>query len=224
MKKHFNLFLMIVAISGSLTANAQPKKPGTGWESLFNGKNLDGWKQATGSAGYTVENGMIVGTTVVNSPNSFLVTQKEYGDFILELDNKVDDTTSNSGVQTRSHFDKAANNGAGKVYGRQVEIDPSHRAWSGGIYDEGRRDWLYPVELNAKSKPAFKVGAWNHFKIECIGNTIKTWVNDVPIAYMVDTVDGKGFIGLQVHSIGNNAAEAGKKIYFKNIRIKTTDI
>src|ERR1700739_5181812 len=116
MKKHFNLFLMIVAVSGSLTANAQTKNSAAGWTSLFNGKNLDGWKQATGTAGYTVENGMIVGTTVVNSPNSFLVTQKEYGDFVLELDNKVDDTTSNSGVQTRSHFDQAANNGGGEVY------------------------------------------------------------------------------------------------------------
>ncbi|HVV53834.1 MAG TPA: DUF1080 domain-containing protein [Mucilaginibacter sp.] len=195
-----------------------------GWVSLFNGKNLDGWKQATGTAGYTVESGQIVGTTVVNSPNSFLVTDKDYGDFVLELDVKVPDTTSNSGVQTRSHFDPQGNKGAGKVYGRQVEIDPSHRRWSGGIYDEGRRDWLYPIELNAKAKTAFKVGQWNHYKIECIGNSIKTWVNGVPMAYMVDTVDSKGFIGLQVHSIGNNAAEAGKKIYFKNIRIKTTGL
>jgi hypothetical protein len=223
MKKIYFLFCATLLI-GVLVLSAFQTKKSSGWVSLFDGKTLNGWKQATGTATYTAENGQIVGTTVVNSPNSFLVTKKEYGDFILELDNKVDDTTSNSGLQTRSHFDQAANNGAGKVYGRQVEIDPSARKWTGGIYDEGRRDWLYPLELNAKAKSAFKVGQWNHFKIECIGNSIKTWVNGVPTAYMVDTVDNKGFIGLQVHSIGNNTAEAGKKIYFKNIRIKTTDI
>jgi hypothetical protein len=223
MKKIKYLCLSFIVI-GVTALSAFQTKQSAGWVSLFDGKTLNGWRQATGTANYSVENGMITGTTVVNSPNSFLVTQKEYGDFVLELDNKVDDTTSNSGVQTRSHFDQAANNGAGKVYGRQVEIDPSQRRWSGGIYDEGRRDWLYPLELNPKAKTAYKVGQWNHFKIECIGNTIKTWINGVPVAYMVDTVDRSGFIGLQVHSIGGNAGEAGKKIYFKNIRIKTTNL
>src|SRR5437588_5957335 len=150
MKKIYVLSCAIL-LTGVLALSAFQTKKSEGWVNLFDGKTLNGWKQVTGTATYTVENGQIVGITVINSPNSFLVTKKEYGDFVLELDNKVDDTTSNSGVQTRSHFDKAANNGAGKLYGRQVEIDPSHRAWSGGIYDEGRRDWLYPVELNAKS-------------------------------------------------------------------------
>ncbi|MEO6850784.1 MAG: DUF1080 domain-containing protein [Mucilaginibacter sp.] len=195
----------------------------TAWKNLFDGKTLKGWKQATGKATYTVEDGQIVGTTVAGSPNSFLVTEKEYGDFILELDAKVDNPESNSGVQTRSHFDPNGNNGAGKVYGRQVEIDPSDRKWTGGIYDEGRRDWLYPLELNSTAKSAFKLSEWNHFRIECINNSIKTWVNSVPTAYMVDTVDSKGFIGLQVHSIGK-AEDAGKKMYFKNIKIKTTDL
>src|SRR5581483_3521413 len=80
------------------------------------------------------------------------------------------------------------------------------------------------MELNAKAKPAFKVGQWNHYKIECVGNSIKTWINGTAMAYMVDTVDSKGFIGLQVHGIGKNESEAGKKIYFKNIRIKTTGL
>lgn len=223
MKKYY--YLSFITLAGVFIAlSAFQTKQQSSWVSLFDGKTLNGWKQATGTAKFSVENGQIVGTTVVNSPNSFLVRNKEYGDFVLELDAKVPDTTSNSGVQTRSHFDPQGNKGTGKVYGRQVEIDPSSRRWTGGIYDEGRRDWLYPMELHAKAKPAFKVGEWNHFKIECIGNTIKTWVNGVPMAYMVDTVDSKGFIGLQVHSIGNNAAEAGKKIYFKNIRIKTTGI
>jgi hypothetical protein len=190
-----------------------------GWKNLFDGKTLNGWKRLAGTADYQVQNGVIVGTTVMNSGNTFLVTEQEYGDFVLELDAMVESKVSNSGVQTRSHF----NTEKSKVYGRQVEFDPSDRAWSGGIYDEGRRDWLYPVDLNAQSKPAFKVGQYNHIKVECIGNEMKTWVNNLPVAYVIDTVDKTGFIGLQVHGITTSEQE-GKKVYFKNIRIKTSNL
>jgi len=190
-----------------------------GWQDLFNGKDLSGWKKLAGNAVYQVEDGVIVGTTVMNTGNTFLVTEKEYGDFVLELDAKI--VGMNSGVQTRSHFDAAGNNGNGRVYGRQVEFDPSDRKWSGGIYDEARRMWLYTLELNPASKDAFKVGEYNHIKIECIGNTMKTWVNDIPVAYVADTLDKQGFIGLQVHAV-SKAEDAGQKVYFKNIRIKTT--
>src|SRR5271165_2507526 len=160
--------------------------------SLFDGKTLKGWKRLAGTADYKVEDGAIVGTTVLNSGNTFLVTEKEYGDFILEMDTKIESPLSNSGVQVRSHFDPTANNGKGKVYGRQFEIDPSDRKWSGGIYDEGRRDWLYPLDLNEKAKDAFKVGVYNHIRMECIGNEMKTWINGTPVADMIDTVDSKG--------------------------------
>ncbi|RZK43002.1 MAG: DUF1080 domain-containing protein [Pedobacter sp.] len=197
------------------TSAAAQKKP------LFDGKTLNGWKVITGKAPYVVENGMIVGTMVKESANSFLVTEKEYGDFILELDVKLEGTTSNTGVQTRSHFDPARNNGSGAVYGRQMEIDPTARAWTGGIYDESRRLWLYPLELNPAAKSAYKVEEFNHYRIECIGNETKTWVNGVPVAYVIDTLDKSGFIGLQVHSIGNRTELVGKKVYFKNINIQT---
>jgi hypothetical protein len=195
-----------------------------GFTPLFNGKTLDGWKKLAGSANYIVENGMITGTTVTGSPNTFLATEKEYGDFILELEVKIEDSTSNSGIQFRSHLDASGNNGLGKVFGYQYELDPSARKWTGGIYDEGRRDWLYPLSLNAPAQNAFKQGVFNKIRIECIGHEIKTWVNNIPAAYMVDTVDSKGFIALQVHSIGNNEQLKGEKIYWKNIRIKTTHL
>ena len=195
-----------------------------GWTDLFDGKTLNGWKKLAGTADYKVENGMIVGSTVVNSPNTFLCTEKEYGDFILELEVKLDDTTSNSGVQLRSHFNDTANSGKGRVYGYQCEFDPSVRRWSGGLYDEGRRDWLYPMSLHADAQNAFKVGQFNKVHVECIGHEIKTWINDVPCAYVVDTFDSNGFVGLQVHSIGDNAKLAGEKIYFKNIRIQTDNL
>jgi hypothetical protein len=191
--------------------------------SLFDGKTLNGWKRLAGTAGYKVEDGAIVGTTVLNSGNTFLVTDKEYGDFILEMDTKIESPLSNSGVQTRSHYDPAGNNGKGKVYGRQFEIDPSDRKWSGGIYDEGRRDWLYPVDLNAKAKDAFKVGEYNHIRIECIGTEMRTWINGIAVADVVDTLDSRGFIGLQVHAV-TKPEQAGKKVYFKNLRIQAQNL
>lgn len=201
-------------------ASAQNK---SGYTSLFDGKTLKGWKRLAGTADYKVQNGAIIGTTVAGSGNTFLVTEKEYGDYILELDVKIDDTGNNAGVQIRSHYDATGNGGKGKVYGKQFEIDPSDRKWTGGIYDEGRREWLYPLELNAKAKDAFKVGQYNHIKMECIGNEVKTWVNGVATAYVVDTLDRTGFIALQVHAV-SKPEEAGEKVYFKNIRIKTKNI
>lgn len=191
-----------------------------GWTPLFDGKTLHGWKELGGKAPYTIEDGMIVGTTVLNTGNSFLVTDKDYGDFILELEVKIEDTANNSGVMTRSHVDPAGNKGNGRVYGRQVEVDPSARRWSGGIYDEARRGWLYPLSLHPEAQDAFRQDAFNALHIECIGNEMKTWLNGQPIAFVADTIDKTGFIGLQVHAISNEA-HAGKKVFFRNIRIKT---
>jgi hypothetical protein len=213
-----NRCLMLVFIFSAQLAMAQ-----NGWTDLFDGKTLNGWKRLAGTAEFQALNGTIVGTTVVNSGNTFLVTEKEYSDFILEMDVKMDDTTSNSGVQVRSHYDPAGHQGRGLVYGLQFELDPSSRAWSGGIYDEGRRDWLYPGVLHEQSQDAFKLGIYNHIRIECIGPLMKTWINSVPVALLADRLDEKGFIGLQVHGI-NRPELAGEKVYFKNIRIQTTNL
>ncbi|MFD0794867.1 DUF1080 domain-containing protein [Mucilaginibacter litoreus] len=218
MKNLKSYVLTAVIAVGIHTANAQ-----SGYTSLFDGKTLKGWKILAGKAQYKVENGGITGTAVLNSGNTFLVTEKEYGDFVLELDVKTESDLTNSGIQVRSHYNAAGKNGNGLVYGRQCEIDPSNRKWTGGIYDEGRRDWLYPMELNAKAKDAWKNGQFNHIKVECIGASMKTWINSVATAYVVDTVDASGFIGLQVHAI-DNQEQAGKKIFFKNIRIKTNNL
>jgi hypothetical protein len=222
-KKSMNLsrFIVCAGLLSSLSVSAQKKEKG--WQPLFNGKDFTGWKKLAGTADYKIEKGVIVGTSVAGSPNTFLVTEKEYGDFILELEIKVEDSTSNSGVQTRSHFNPDGNGGKGQVYGRQVELDPTSRAWTGGIYDEARRQWLYPLDLNPTAKSAFKIGEFNHFRIECIGNETKTFVNGVSVAYVVDTIDSKGFIGLQVHSVGK-PEHAGRKTYFKNVKINTTDL
>lgn len=193
-----------------------------GWVNLFDGKTLNGWKTVGGKAPYSIEDGAIVGRMTKGTPNSFLITEKEYGDFILELDVKLEGDQTNSGIQTRSHLDPNANGGLGRVYGRQVEIDPSPRAWTGGIYDEARRGWIYPLDLNEQAKKAYKQEEYNHIRIEAIGDELRTWVNNIPVSFVVDTIDQKGFIGLQVHSIPERLD--GKKVYFKNIKIQTGNL
>jgi hypothetical protein len=215
-KQNLKLRSMLFIIGVMLTSCLLAQK---GKIPLFNGKDLVGWKQLGGTATYTVDNGMIVGTTVMGSGNTFLTTEKEYGDCIIELDVMIEDTSNNSGVQIRSHFDAAK----GKVYGRQIEIDPSSRAWTGGVYDEDRREWLYPMDLNAAAKTAFKNNTFNHLRIECFGNETKTWVNNIATSYVVDTLDATGFIGLQVHAI-SNVAHANKRVFFKNITIQTENL
>lgn len=208
------LILTGLMLGTSITAlHAQNGK----WQSLFNGKDLKGWKQLNGKAKYEVVNGEIVGTTVSNTPNSFLTTEKKYGDFIFEVELLVDNAM-NSGIQFRSESKPDYQNG--RVHGYQMEVDPSDRAYSGGIYDESRRGWLYPMDLNPNAKTAFKKGEWNKYRIECIGNSIRTWVNGIPTASLIDNMTPSGFIALQVHSIGKDD-QPGKQIKWKNIRIQT---
>lgn len=187
---------------------------------IFNGENLEGWHTIGGEATYKVENGEIIGTTVANTPNTFLASDKMYADFILELDFKTD-SVSNSGVQIRSNSFPWYQDG--RVHGYQVEIDPSKRAWSGGIYDEGRRKWLNTLEDNTEAQKAYKSNDWNHYRIEAIGDTIKTWINDVPASHIIDDMTAEGFIALQVHSIGKNG-KPGVDIKWKNIEFITKDL
>ncbi|MCK5565856.1 MAG: DUF1080 domain-containing protein [Planctomycetes bacterium] len=188
------------------------------WVELFDGKTLNGWQQKNGKAKYSVVDGQIVGKTVLKTPNSFLCTKQHYSDFILELEFKVDPAL-NSGVQIRSNSFPEYNNH--RVHGYQVEIDPSPRAASGCIYDEARRGWLYQIGDNPAAKKAFKQNQWNKFRVEAIGDTFKTWLNDVPVAHLYDTMTRSGFIALQVHGIGNKKEKEGIQVSWKNIRIIT---
>ena len=185
------------------------------WTNLFNGKDFTGWEQKGGNAKYEIKDGAIVGTSAMNTPNSFMCTKKIYNDFILEFEVKVD-TLLNSGVQFRSNSRPDYKEGV--VHGYQCEIDPSRRAWSGGIYDEQRRGWLYNPKDDEKARNAFKRNDWNKYRIEATGSSIKTFINGVPVTNIKDTVEASGFIGLQVHSIGN-AEQEGKKVMWRNIRI-----
>jgi hypothetical protein len=190
------------------------------WKNLI-GKDLSNWEQLNGTAPFKIVKGEIVGTTVLNSPNSFLCSKEKYGDFILEFDNWFD-PQMNSGVQFRSESKPDYQNG--RVHGYQVELDPSARAWSGGIYDEARRGWLYTLDNNPAGKKALKAGDWNHYRIEAIGNSIRTWVNGIPCADLIDGLTPTGFIALQVHSIGKEEARVGLMVKWKNIRIITSNL
>lgn len=190
------------------------------WDPLFNGKDLTGWKSLNGTAPYTVVDGAIVGTAITGSPNSFLATEKAFGDFILEMEIKQEGK-ANGGVQFRSESKPEFNNG--RVHGYQFEIDPSDRAWTGGIYDEARRGWLYPGTLNPGGQGLYKYGSWNRIRIEAIGNSLRTFVNGQPVAHVIDNVTSRGFIALQVHSI-QQPDQVGHRTLWRNLRIQTTDL
>jgi hypothetical protein len=200
-----------------------------GWIDLFNGKDLDGWEQHSGKAEYRIEDGCVVGKTVAGTGNSFMCTKKTYGDFILEFEFKVEDM--NSGVQFRSEFyDKETETEikgkkkkfpADRVHGYQYEIDPSSRAYTGGVYDEARRGWLVDLKDNEPARKAFKKGDWNKGRIECKGERIQTWINGVQSADIKDSLTLKGIIALQVHGIGDGTKKKpGEEIRWRNIRLK----
>lgn len=192
-----------------------------GWTALFNGKNLEGWEQLNGEATFEPRNGEIVGITKLKTPNSFLCTKERYDDFILEFE-VWGDAALNSGVQFRSNSKEDYRNG--RVHGYQAEIDPSPRAFSGGIFDEARRGWLYNLADNPKGQKAYRLGQWNKYRIEAIGSELRIWINGIQTANLVDDMTGSGFIGLQVHSIPDQKELAGREIRWKNIRIKTDDL
>lgn len=191
----------------------------SGFTSLFGGASLNGWRQLGGKAAYSVEDGAIIGETRPSEPNSFLCTDHSYDDFVLELEFKVD-RELNSGIQIRSRHDEAKN----RVRGYQVEIDPSERAWSAGVYEEGARGWLHPLDNNERARTAFRQEDWNRLRIIARRNTIRTYLNGVPAAVLVDMAEegaASGFIGLQVHGVGNRADPL--RVRWRDIRIRTLD-
>lgn len=222
--RHFKLIFFASAI-----LTAQVLFAGEDWINLFNGKNLSGWVKKTGDARFFVADGCIVGEAASESgTNSVLATERNYDNFCLELDFKVDHQLF-SGVHIRSEYAakqaRLVVNGvthiipAGTVYGYLVLIDPSpnhrwwtaslydERWWTAGIYDEDRRMWLYPGslggdpdEFSSQGRGIFKTNDWNHLRIEAAGGSVKTYLNGVRRAQINDTLTPTGFIGLQVRA------------------------
>ncbi|MEJ7736736.1 MAG: DUF1080 domain-containing protein [Chitinophagaceae bacterium] len=223
MKKRGFKRMFLATVLTLLLLNGIAQKAQSGWQTLFNGKDLTGWKELNGKHKWEVKDGMIIGTDVHDQPNGFLCTDGDYGDFILELEVSIDTLMNNSGVQFRTR--STADYLNGRVHGYQMEIDPKPQRWSGSIYDEGgRRGWLYTTELNVPGKRAYKNNQWNKYRIECFGTTMRTWVNGIPIAHLVDAASTKGFIGLQLHANNPTDPPGGNQVRFRNIRIKTRNI
>jgi sugar phosphate isomerase/epimerase len=204
--------LVLALVAAPASAAERP------WINLFDGKTLNGWVQRGGAAKYEVKDGTIVGTTVPNTKNSFLCTERSYGDFVLEVEFKVDPRL-NSGIQIRGQSKPEYQDG--RVHGLQVEIDPDtkrNRMWTGGLYEEGRRGWLNDLKDNEAARKAFKPEEWNKIRVEAMGESVRTWINDVPAADLVDSLELEGFIALQVHSVGKR--EEPIQVAWRNIRIQ----
>lgn len=184
------------------------------WTPLFNGKDLEGWEQKNGKAKYEAQDGCIVGTSVPNSPNSFLCTRTNYADFELEFEVQVHKEL-NSGVQIRSESKPEYQNG--RVHGYQVEIAVG--GFSGGIYDESRRNKFLNAEQPAEEIRALvKENEWNQYRIVCQGDRIQTWVNGKQVTDLKDGMTKTGFIGLQVHGVG--ARTDPLTVKWRKIRLK----
>lgn len=227
-------FLRIVALGTILMLTLQTHAQEKNWVNLFDGESLKGWTIHGGSAKYRVEDGCIVGQAVPNSPNSFLCSDQEYGDFILEFDVLLEDAELNSGVQFRSQIAeqeltfvfrngdgeyKAHTIPADRVYGYQVEIAALSSGASGGVYDEARRAMMpWWPEKDSKEGKVFKDGKWNSYRVECKGDHIRTIVNGTLITDFRDALSLKGIIGLQVHDVGANTSPY--QVRWKNIRLQ----
>lgn len=185
------------------------------WVNLFNGQDLAGWEQKNGLAIYTVKDGCIVGTSVPHSPNSFLCTTRQFSDFELEFEVLVD-SELNSGVQIRSHSLPEYQNG--RVHGYQVEIAVG--GFSGGIYDEARRGkFLNSEKPGDHVRSLVKPGEWARYRIVCQGDRIQTWINGTQVTDLRDDMTKTGFIGLQVHGVGDRVAPL--TVRWRNIRLRT---
>ncbi|HEX7653267.1 MAG TPA: DUF1080 domain-containing protein [Verrucomicrobiae bacterium] len=233
-RSKFALFSVSLLAAGRLLAQGS-------WENLFNGQNLDGWEEHSGKAKYTVADGVLIGESVSGSGNSFLCTRRTFKDFEMELDFNCDPLL-NSGVQVRSEVFAPATNAiiagkeykfaADRIHGYQCEIDMDAargRMWTGGIYDEARRGWLNPPDgekgphgkaFSEQGRKVSRNGDWNHLRIVCQGDVIKTWLNGELRSSVTDSVTPRGVIALQVHGVGTDVNKVGLKVRFRDIRLR----
>ncbi|HON91724.1 MAG TPA: DUF1080 domain-containing protein [Sedimentisphaerales bacterium] len=206
--------IVLASIVLALPWAARAAEPGReGWKPLFDRQTLAGWKNPYDWGKAWVEDGQIL---LQADKKFFLTTEKPYRDFIFEAEVKMPEGDSNSGFMFRCHVER------NKVFGYQAEVDPSARQWSGGLYDEGRRLWLVPLQNDANSakafvertKGAFDRNGWNRYRIHCVGASIRIYLNDVLATDTMDTVDREGYLAIQHHG------EKGQIYRFRNLRIR----
>lgn len=209
---------LLVGLACSTPSETQPphlRSNDVLWTELSLSPDLQEWVQRGGKATYRWDNGEIIGTTAPGEPNSFLCTKQSFADFELMLEFKVDPSL-NSGVQIRSRSRPEGQ--LDRVYGLQVEIDPSKRSWTGGLYEESARGWLDDLKDSPQAQSAFKQGEWNAMRVVCQGPNIQTWINDVPCAQLLNYEVPEGFIGLQVHSVGNQTTPL--EVRWRSVKVR----
>ncbi len=177
------------------------------WQDLLSSIGDDGlpngWVVRGGDATFRIDHGELVGTSKANTSNTFLMSGRDWQDFELLLEFRQG-ARLNSGVQVRSGVIGGLDNRTGGMIGTQVELDPTERAYTGGIYDEQRRGWLYRLIDEPYARRAYKPGEWNRLRVVAAGPVIRTWINGVPAANLFDAMDFRGGrIGLQVHGVGS---------------------
>lgn len=214
MKKIILLVVLVVIAAAAYMFLKPTPKEGfeleEGYQFLYDGKSLAGWRAIGGEATFEARGDDIVGTFGPGE-NSFLRTEKTYGDFSLKMQMRWDEL-GNSGVLFRAQ----QREGDGRAYGYQYELDASDRAWSAGIYDEARRGWLANLESNADARAAIRLDDWNDIEIEARGAQLRTWINGVPAADIIDGLDARGFIALQVHA-GNSGSMRWRHIRLREL-------
>ena len=194
------------------------------WTDLLADGNLDAFVTRGGNATFRLEGNELIGTTAPNTPNTFLVTKKRYSNFELIAEVKVDPAL-NSGIQIRSDIEKRDpltpienTQRDGRIRGYQVEIDPSPRAYTAGVYDEARRGWLSPLTDNPAARASFKPNDWNQLHVIAHGDRIQTYINGLPAADLFDAADADGHIAFQVHGIGDRKDRL--EVRFRNVKLR----
>ena len=174
----------------------------TAQESLFNGKNLDGWN-IHGTELWYVDNGLLICESGPDKGYGYLSTKKFYDDFDLTLEFKQE-ANGNSGVFIRSTFEGT------KVSGWQVEVAPPGND-TGGVYESYGREWL--IKPDKEKDKVLKMGKWNKMRIRVVGNLIQSWLNGTSMISLEDEMigKGKGSIALQIHDGG------GIKVRWRNL-------
>ena len=189
-------YILLLLVLNFFTIKAQ--------ESLFNGKNLDGWT-IHGTELWYVEDGLLVCESGPDKAYGYLSTDKYYDDFELTLEFKQE-ANGNSGVFIRSTVEGT------KVSGWQVEVAPPGSD-TGGVYESYGRGWLIKPDKSKDS--ALKMGEWNEMKIRVVGDKITTWLNGTPMIELEDEKigNGKGSVALQIHDGG------GIKVRWRNLML-----
>lgn len=210
------LFALLLVPFGAF---AQKKAP---WRTIFNGKNLDGWS-VVGSKGKVVviDSAMVCSMTANTPEHTFARTNRRYRDFILELECRRIGPF-NSGILFRAV--NAPDTASVCLYGYQVKLDPNEkRRWTGGIFDDFGKSWkwIYDLSKDERAQNAHQPnGAWNHYRIEMIGDVIKVWVNGVPTAHVrTQKYQKAGYFAFKMHSLGNKPEQEAWNGQFRHIRV-----